>query len=452
MADEMPHIYVEPPIPVTSEFTSVDQVRGVITQLDQGNFRMPALLLERMMWNPRLRATTETRLAGLISTEIRFEPARNNRDCRRAAKELTEDWKYIAPSPMRKQMWQTALFLGFGLGQRVPGTAPSGRTIFQLRPYWPGFASWYWARAAYRIITFEGVTETSSPATDRKPIETFAPSLTERVPGADEQPWVIAEPFGVNSYRGGLIHAAWRPWLGHEWATRDQARSSEKNGIGIIKAMYPRGSGDEHKAALNLWLRGLRTMGSEGSIPCEQRDDGQPSFDAEPFEFNGSGFQAISDTMNANAVALAILLLGHNLTTEIKGGGSYAAAGVADYIRDDKKFEDGDGEFAYAGPQLIRPWAIANYGDPSVAPVAKYVTNSPAVNLQRAQMIYQLSMAAAQLRANVPKVDLDHLAEEFRLPMLADGVTVPVAADIAPDTKPIDPAHPSMPQEEKEQP
>lgn len=441
---DAPRIFIEPPVPTTTEFATVDQVRGVIQQLDQGNFRMPALMFERMLWNPRLRAVLETRMAGLISTEIRWEPARNNRDCRRAAREMTEDWRYIASSPMRKQMWQTALFLGFGLAQRSADVAPSGRTVFKLRPYWAGFAQWYWARKAYRIVTFDaGVTESGSPSVDRKAVDKFAPSLAERIPPASEQPWVIAEPFGVNSYRGGLLHAAWRPWLGHEWSMRDQARASEKHGIGIIKAKYPRGEGEQHKASLAKWLGGLRTMGSEGNIPLEQRGsgaDGEPNFDVEPFEFNGSGFQAISDTMNSNAVALAILLLGHNLTTEIKGGGSYAAAGVADYIRDDKKFEDGDGEYSYAGPQLVEPWSLANYGDPSLAPIARYVTDSPAVNLQRAQMINALGMASAQLRANVPAVDLEQLAEEFRLPMLTatGGVQVPAPAPLPGTTPPTD--------------
>lgn len=438
---DAPRIFIEPPVPTTTEFATVDQVRGVIQQLDQGNFRMPALMFERMLWNPRLRAVLETRMAGLISTEIRWMPASNNRDCRRAAKEMDEDWRFIASSPMRKQMWQTSLFLGFGLAQRSADTAPSGRTIFKLRPYWAGFAQWYWSRKAYRIVTFDaGVTESGSPSVDRKAVDKFAPSLAERIPLASEQPWVIAEPFGVNSYRGGLLHAAWRPWLGHDWAMRDQARASEKHGIGIIKAKYPRGEGEQHKASLAKWLGGLRSMGTEGNVPLEQRGEGEANYDVEPFEFNGSGFQAISDTMNSNAVALAILLLGHNLTTEIKGGGSYAAAGVADYIRDDKKFEDGDGEYSYAGPQLVVPWAVANYGDPALAPIARYVTDSPAVNLQRAQMINALGMASAQLRANVPKVDLEQLAEEFRLPMLTatGGVQIPALAPLPGTTPPAD--------------
>lgn len=441
-----PRLYLEPPIPTTSEISTIDQARSIIMQLDVGQFRQPAIMLERMLWNPRLRSVAETRMAGLISAEIRWEPAVQNRDGRRAAKELTEDFQLIAPSPMRKQMWLTSLFLGFGLAQRPDGIAPSGRIVYKLRPYWAGFASWYWMRQAYRIQTYDaGVTEAGSPAVDRKIVDRFAPSIFDRVSLASEQPWVIAEPFGVNSFRMGLMHAAFRPWLGHEWATRDQGRASEKSGIGIIKAMYPRGTGDQHTAALAKYFNGLRTMGSEGIIPCEVRDmdaEGNPvgGFDAEPFEFNGTGGIAISDTLNANAVALAILLLGHNLTTEIKGGGSYAAAGVADYIRDDKKYEDGDGEQSYMHSQLIVPWAIANYGDPALAPRAVYVTDSPAVNLQRAQMAFQLAMACAQLRANVPKVDLEALAEEFRLPMLAEGVTVPVAAPLPGTTPPAAPS------------
>jgi hypothetical protein len=309
-----------------------------------------------MMWNPRLRAVFNTRTSGFIATSVRFKPSRKGRDAQRAAREFKQDWKLIAPSMMRKQLLRVAISLGFGLGQRVPDKSPvSGRHIFKLRPYWPGFASWNWAEGAYRVQTFDaGAVNASSPSVERKPQDRpVASPLLQREP-ASRSPWIVCEPFGVNSYRDALMHAMWRPWLGHEWGMRDQSRASEKHGIGIIKSKYPRGSGNEHKAALDKFERGLRTLGSEGVVPLEQRDkdSGEAGFDIEPFEFNGTGFQAISDTMNSNAVALAILLLGHNLTTEIKGGGSYAAAGVADYIRDDVKYDDGATEYGYAGPQL----------------------------------------------------------------------------------------------------
>jgi hypothetical protein len=427
MAD--PRIFVEPPIPVTTEFTDATHVRGVIQQLDQGNFRQPALLVERMMMNPRLRGVMNTRLAGLISAKIRFEPPRNNRDARRAAKEFAEDWPAMAPSPMRKQMMRWMLMLGFGVGQRVPDTGPtSGRSIFKVRPYWPGFANWYWAQKAYRIQTFDkGVTAVGSPSVERKIVEQFVASpFLDRAPAPEKSPWIIGEPFGVNSYRDGLVHAAWRPWLGHDWAMRDQARASQKHGIGAFKAKYPRIATEEGKASLAKFLNGLRTMGSEGVIPCE--DDQNPAtggaprkFDVEVLEFNGTGFAAIDGTMSACAVALAILFLGHNLTTEIKGGGSYAAAGVGEYIRDDVKLDDADAEWAMYGPQLAAPYCLLNYGDPELAPRANYETDSPTVSKQMAEMISALADAIALLRQHAPAADVEALLERFQIPLLPQG-------------------------------
>lgn len=437
MPDDAPLVHVEPPIPTATEIATVEHARAILRQHDAGNFRQSALMTERMLWNARLRGVAETRQAGLISTRIRFKPQKNNRDGRRAAKAFEEDWPLIAPAPMRKQMLKWGLFLGFTAGQRpfLAESPRTGRQLFMLRPYWPGFALWQQTRRVYEIAVEGGRVDVPSPS--------LGPTSSDR------SSWVIAEPFGVNSYRDGIIHAAWRPWLGHEWAMRDQARSSEKHGVGIIKAFYPKGA---KGPALERWLNGMRAGGSEGIYPCERDPDApEGGYDAAPFEYSGSGFAAISDTMGSCAVALAILFLGHNLTTEIKNGGSYAAAGVADYIRDDKKNDDAEIEWAYIGPQLAEPWAIANYGDPELAPVAEYITDSPAVNLQRAQMIQALAYAAEKLRRDVPRVDLEALAEEFRLPMLDEKVAVAVVEDIEP-TDPTDPADQLEPQTNNAEP
>jgi hypothetical protein len=330
MADaDRPRIYVEPTIPTTTEICTVDQVRAVINQHDAGRFRMSALFTERMLWNPRFRSTLNTRVSGLMAAELAFDAARENGDARRAARELTEDWPSMVTVPVRKQYRRWSLMLGVAFGQRGLELSPtSGRQILPLRPYWPGFASWYWSENGYRIQTYDaGVVDATSPGL--KAVSAPSPSLTKLI-NPSQQPWVIDEPNGANSWRDGIIHAAWRSVLGHDWATRDQARASEKHGIGVIKAKFPRGDGDQNAAAIDKFTTDLTQMPTEGVVPLEQRggpNGPEPGFDIEPFEFNGSGFAAISDTLNTNAVALAILLLGHNLTTEIKGGGSLRGRG-----------------------------------------------------------------------------------------------------------------------------
>ena len=412
----------EPMIPTATEYSTVGLVRSVINDLDNGDFMRPALLVERMLWNPRLRGVVDTRLDGLIATTVQWEPRRENPACQRAAKAMQEDWPRIAAGPVRKQMAKWGLFLGLSLGQRVPMVSVStGRLMPVVRPYWTGFAIWDQLDRRY-AIQVDGLDGKGSIA------YADSPTLTGRGVDPAVSPWIVSEPFGANSWREALVHAAWRPWLGHEWAMRDQSRASEKHGIGVLKYFYDAiAEGDEAGAkALARFSAGLRNMGSEGRIPCQRGRSfagGPPEsagYDVQPLEFSGTGFQAIADAMNACAIALAILWLGHNLTTEIKGG-SFAAAGVADYIRDDKKNADAAGEWTWVEPQLAEPWALWNFGDPAVAPVARYVTDSPAVNQAAAQTYAQLANALDTLARH--GVDTRALAERFRLPVTITGRT-----------------------------
>jgi hypothetical protein len=438
VADEV-RLYVEPPIPTTTEFSTVEQVRSVIVQHLAGRFRMSALLAERMGMNPRFRGVLNTRLAGFAATTVEFLPARDNRDGRRAAREFGEDWPQMVSTPIRKQFREWSLLLGNAFAQRASQLhSTSGRRIFKVSLYWPGFVTSYWAEGGYRIQTYDaGVIDVRSPGH----IETGVKSPMGELVNPSRTPWIVDEPNGPNSWRKGMIAAAWRPWLGHEWSMRDQARGSEKHGLGIFKAKYPRGQGPEHKAAIDRYVNGLITLPSEGVIPLEQpgeTKDGQqiPGFDVDTLEFNGTGFTAISDTMNANAVALAILFLGHNLTTEIKGGGSYAAAGVGEYIRDDIKGDDTSSEWGCFGPQLARPYCLLNYGDPELAPRARYIVDSTAVNRAISQMYQAIAAAIQILRANVPRFDVDGFCEQWRIPLLPVGsVQVPSAAPPPPAGK-----------------
>jgi hypothetical protein len=400
------NVALEPLIPVSTEFKTIAQIRNIVCQLDIGNFYWPAILVERMLWNPRLRGAMETRLNGLIATQIRWEPARNNRSARKAAAELAMDWPKMAPAPQRRQFGKWGLLMGLSLAQRIPFTSPtSGRRLFRLRPYWPGWSIWDQTQDRYIIERRDGA-----------PVSVESPSmaLTRPVPAAS--PWVIHEPWGEHSWREALAHAVWRAWFGHELGFRDLNRGSEKLGIGITKAKYPAGDDDAGKKQNRAFANDLRNVGSEPTVGLEQRPQGEPSFDIEPFEFRGTGHEMINSALNTAAIAMAIVLLGHNLTTEVKGG-SYAAAGVGEFIRSDIKATDGEAEAATLVPQLIVPWAIENHGDPELAPQAVYVSDPPSVNLAMAQTYQALGLAIRELKQWIPSLDVDALAERFRLPL-----------------------------------
>lgn len=420
MADDVkagPAIHVEPPLSVASCYTKVETVRSIVRELDAGSIYEAALLVEQMLWNPRLRGVLETRLNGLMSTCIRWLPGRDNAAGRRAAKAIVEDFPLIADEPTRKQMHEWGLMLGVCPAQRSWFRSGStGREIPRLLVYHPQWMRWDWQRRQYFIQT-----------ADAKGVFTPSPTL---LGGDDALPdWVIHEPFGAHSWRRGLLHAAWYAWLGHEWSARDQSRASEKLGIGIIKAKYPLGTANSDDTL--AFVGGLRKVNSEGVIPCGETPDGR-KYDAEPMEFTGTGYDMILRTKDSKAVDLAVLFLGHNLTTEAKGG-SYAAANVGDLIRGDIKGFDAYAEGATIRRQLIAPWAERNFGDAELAPVPVYETDPPALNLTAAQTLQALGGAMVSF-AKFPEVERRALFDRFRVPLNDEQKTqaqVAVAADPA---------------------
>jgi len=408
---------VELQLPAWAEFATLSQVKNVISELRAGSFYNPTLLIERMLENPRLLGAVNTRINGLLSAEIRWEPIRNNRAARKAAREATEDFRLMAPAPQRRQFARAGLLGGFALAQRVPFDSPtSERSLFRLRPYWSGWAMWDWSRDVYRVARRDG-----------DPVEVRSPSFDLGMRALTDSPWVVHEPNGEYSWREGLILGLYKSVFGHDLATGYLNTAAMKYGVGITTVEYPEPQNDDDKKFAKDFAKDFRAIGSNGFVPLPQREDGI-GYKLKPFEFaGGNGNEVIDRALNIAAVAMAIVLLGHNLTSEVKGG-SFAAAGVGEFIRSDIKTNDGMTEAATLVPQLMAPWAAANYGDPELAPKACYVTDPPAANKARADTLYQLSAAIREFRNSTSRADTDALLESFGVPLL-DVAKVQVPAE-----------------------
>lgn len=436
-----PRIRREPPITIAPSFKTVSDCQSVITLLDFGQFMLPSWLIEQMLWNPRVRGLLETRLNGLVGTEIRWEPARQNDKGRKASRDIVEDWPLIVSAATRKQMSQWGLLLGAGIAQKHWYESPtSGRMIPRLENFHPQWGIWDWWLRAYRVWTLDGWAVVPSPSL-LVPGEEWQPAYLagQQMAVADSlKRWVIHEPFGQHSWRLGLVHALWYSWLGHEWARRDQSRDCEKKGLGIVKVKYPKAT---DQTALNKLISALQNLGSEGVIPVEQYGpnvDGAPmaNYDAEPFEWQGTGTDTIQRTKESIAIDMAVLLLGHNLTSEAKGG-SYAAANIGNLIRDDIRSDDALNELHTVYSQVLRDWAEVNYGDPDVAPVPIYVTDPPAANQAASQTLLNVTLAIEKLRASAPGVDFDEILNRYRIPTQPGGANVqPPAAPVVPGGAP----------------
>ncbi len=428
--NDLPAVKREPPITIAPDFKTVKDCKDAITALDFGQFMVATWLIEQMFWQPRQRAVVNTRLDGLVGTQIRWEPGRPNDAGRRAARDIVEDWPLIATSATRKQLFEWGLMLGVGLAQQHWYESPtSGRWIPRLEVYHPQWCIWDWFMRAYRVWTLDGWAIVPSPSL-QVPGQAWQPMYPTGQSFTDEpdtlKRWVVHEPFGQYSWRRGLVHAGWDPWLGLVKANRNLHRSSEKMGVGIAKAKYPKSKDD---ASFNKFISYLRTMGSEGVIPVEQWEDdispGVKGYDVEPFEWTQTGADIISRDREACSADIAVLYLGHNTTAETKGASVGASAQVGNLIRGDIRVGDTWSEFATFLGQPLRNWAEVNYGDPGLAPIPVYVTDPPSENQAAAQTLLWVSQALQVLRNNAPGVDFTELLNRFRVPMQNEGASVP---------------------------
>lgn len=425
-AVELQRIRREPPIQIAPNFRTVGDCQGVITLLDFGQFQLASWLIEQMLWNSRVRGVVNTRLEGLVGTEIRWEPGRQNATARRAARDIVEDWPLMVSAASRKQLYKWGLLLGVGFGQKHWHRSPTtGRRIPRLEVYHPQWALWDWYTRSYRVWTLDGWSLVPSPSLS-VPGEAWTPMFGTGSGLVPEDPhrWVVHEPFGQHSWREALVHALWTPWLGHNLANRDMSRGSEKMGLGIVKVKYPKTT---DKGALELLISKMRRLGSEGVLPVEQQapDSPQASYDVTPFEWTGTGFDIIRGTKESNAADIAVLVLGHNTTAETKGASVGASAQVGNLIRGDIRIGDTWNEWATLYGQIVRDWAEVNYGDPGNAPVPIYVTDAPMENQSAAQTVFTLSQAIEKLRLSAPGIDFDELFNRFRVPLGVGGAHVP---------------------------
>lgn len=409
MAESRPRARKELQLPTAARLETVPRVRSVIESIDAGRFSDGARLIDQMLMNARLRAMLETRLSALTGAAQKWKPRRENRDCRRAAKEIAEDWPRMVTTPTRWQISVWGLLLGVGFGSLDWGSDVDPATLRwvpRLVDFEPYGASFDFVAGMYAIQVAGGKVESvASPA----------------IAGPDrrvEAAWLIHEPFGKYSYRRGYARSAWYSWLGSNWGQRDRYRMSEKVGIGAALAYVPHGA---DKKAAEEFRDDIAQLKSGGVVVCETFDqaEGGLKYDAKPFEWNSQNTSAVADQATAAAHAdLTILFLGHATQAESQGGASHDLANVGADIRSDITDRDAEGESGTLVGQLASRYTMANYGDPDMVE-REVVTDPPARDKARAEMMQLMGQSLTQLAEH--GVDTVRLCEEMRLPMRPPG-------------------------------
>lgn len=370
-------------------------VRSAIAQHETGQLQLSGDLCDVMSRDDRCAAVERTRIQGLLGLGLDFESkgkgAKRVKD--RVARDAKESWPQMMSEAQAYQWIRWGLWMGVGIGQNIVDTTSiPGKWIPRVRVWHPRWSFWDWQKSCFMLQTQQGTVELR----------------------ADDPEWCLFLPYGYEKgWMGGIVRSIAGAWFFRQWSMRDWGRWSEVHGQPIKVGIVPETAEMEDK---ERFIREISNLGSESTIRTVDGGEGR-KFDVQFREPLGRAFDSFSKQLDFANSAISIAVLGHNLTTEVKGG-SFAAARVGDDVRADIRASDARLVSAAMRDGVLKRWAKWNYGDPELAPYPQYNVE-PAQDLKNsADTLVSLATGITQLRAAGANPDVEELLEEFGVPNL----------------------------------
>lgn len=229
--------------------------------------------------------------------------------------------------------------------------------------------------------------------------------------------WIVYGAGNDKPWRNGFILSLASQWYFRQCDWSDWGRLSEQLGRGVWLAKTPSVSGTQTDPSMSRFLADISRMGANGVVRLPQGKDPSTSYDLGLLQANGDGFKNFEAGITAVNVAIAVRILGQNLTTEAQGG-SYAAANVQDRVRGDLLAKDAQRESTTLHRGLLMPWAQSNYGDSKLAPWPKRQTEPPEDEKAKADARDVGTRALATAVSLSPRVDVEKALEELGYELL----------------------------------
>ena len=369
-----------------------------------GNLQTAADLCDALRSDARIRSCLNTRANALLGCPLEFEGAGDGRKRTGVIKALDDGGEFweMVPEAEATQVLTWGWLLNMGPGELV-WRREDGVWKQRLVPKHP------------RNLRFDYVTRGWKLMVDSGKEIDFTPG---------DGHWVLFQPFGANNpWTHGLWWALTLLYLAKAYADFDWGRRNEARGRAALVGTTPDGAVDTDRDEFARQIASLRT----------QLGIALPSgYDLKAVDFGGDDHETFSTRIDKADASIAILLLGQNLSTEVKGG-SFAAAKSHESVRQDYLERDAEGFATWCRAEVLRPWANVRFGDHENAPWPVWDTEPPEDLVQAADTTKKASEALALLLAKGVQVDVTAYCERFNIPLLE--TKTPVVA-LAPADEP----------------
>lgn len=381
---------------------SVSRLRAAERMADGGDLRYAAEFCDAIFGDDRASAVLQTRVMSLLGLPVGFEPgAGDGRRRGRALRSLEadEDWWTIAPTATLALAVKWGLVLGVGVNG-LRWVQRKGRDVPVLRNWHAGLARWNPTEQTWTTETTKG-------------IETIAGADGRGIGGR----WALFLPYGCHRpWAHGMWRGMSRWYLLKQYAIDDWGRHSENASLRVATSGLTAGASDMQgsmKEARAQLANDLFEAGKDGSVVMPH------GFDLKLVELTANTRDIYEAQVNAANLAYGIQALGHNLTSEVSGAGSFAAGKVGDGVRQDYKRFDNDVVGTFAHDEILAHWASVNFGDADVAPWPIWPVEPPRDIQLEATTTTQVANAISIFETAGAPVDVRALLERFQIPMLS---------------------------------
>lgn len=322
-------------------------------------------LCDDMLTDDRLRSVAYMRAQALVGADLEFvegEGRRRKRALRAADAEA--DYFEMVPEAEFVQMVVWGQLANFGPG-RLKWWDKDARGAYRPRirnsRVVPALEFWHPRLFRLDLSARQWIAKVETPDSGTIPVD--------RAIDFTSGEFVAFCPWGgAGDVSRGLWIAAAKLWLLKQYAIRDWATLGSRLGNPIKVIEYALGSqgvdvradggADAKRKQL---VTEIAAMGKQGVISLS------PGFTMKLLAVPATSAAMFKDQIDTVNTALAILFLGQNLTTEIKGG-SLAAAQVAALILGHLRKFDANCESTFVRESILSLWSSINFGTADAAP------------------------------------------------------------------------------------
>jgi len=383
------------PTDLTADTWTIPQTRRALKLHLDGDFSRSALLADAMRGDERISADLRTRVMAVTGLPFRVDPspAGDQRRAKMIAAELAAGWSRICPAATSRALLRSAAFMGLGYGP-VRWEADGGR-------WWPRIEPWHMQHLRLDITRETWTTQTTL-------------GLEDVIPG--DGSWLVYAPEGDRSWIDCAVRGLALPYHLRKDSRRDWGRFNEKHGLPITGAVVPEEADQEDK---DDYFSDLRNLGNEGVVLLPKDRDGR-GFGLEMIEpKNVQSWKALEAALYHCDVSIAVAMLGQ--ASNAQEGGSYAKATALAAYRQDLLEAEAAALAEALRVQVLRPWALWNFGDAELAPLLVWDATPPedAAKLATTLQTAGTAIAPWQAAAAAAGYDLDFeaLAQRFGVPL-----------------------------------